>query len=208
MTGLLIGLIIVLVVPLFAATWRTSLLGLSAQGFLMGWIAFRHGFHLSAESLVELVDLVGLRAIAAPLFLYRVRRQQSVPYRNDVIPPNLLSWTFALGLVLVAFRIPDVLMPHEPGDTQMLLSVSTAALLLGLLVLSTRSGPFSQMIGLLRIENAIALFELASEPRDVRIGVRVAQTAILLGSVLFYRWYLVHLTADETAAPTTEGPAL
>ena len=41
MTYLLVSFLVVLVVPLFAATWRTSLLGLSLQGLLLGWMALR-----------------------------------------------------------------------------------------------------------------------------------------------------------------------
>ena len=50
-------------------------------------------------------------------------------------------------------------MPVE-GNEHSFVAVATAGLLLGLLVLSTQTGPFSQMIGALRIENAIAVFEL------------------------------------------------
>ncbi|MDF2691796.1 MAG: hypothetical protein K0S65_179, partial [Labilithrix sp.] len=39
MTGALIAFAIVVLIPLFVATWRTSLLGLSLQGVLIAWLS-------------------------------------------------------------------------------------------------------------------------------------------------------------------------
>jgi hydrogenase-4 component E len=200
-TGILIAFLVVLVVPLFVGTWRTSFLGLSLQGFLLSWIAFRHGVHFSAELVVEVVDLVVLRAIAAPWLLRRVLTQQNAPARNHVLAPNLFSWAIALALALMAFLAADQLVPVE-GDAQLLVAVSTAALLLGLLVLATRGGHLSQMIGALRIENAIALFELGSV-KHPSLGIRIGQVLITAGSIAFYRWYLQHLAPDESLPALT-----
>lgn len=202
MSGALIAFEIVLLLPLFMATWRTSLLGLSLQGALMAWIAFRHGFHLSFAAVLAVCDLVVVRTLVAPMVLHRVLVQQNAPKRNDVIAPNLLSWTFALALVLVAFRLAAALEPAE-GDAQMLIAVAVSGLLLGLLVLSTSSGPFSQIIGALRIENAIALLELGSEAHPQSLGIRVGQLAVLAASVGFFRWYLLH--DGDVGAPKPEA---
>lgn len=189
MTPLLIAFLAVLLLPLFIASWRTSLVGLSCQGALMGWIAYRHDHHLSVHTILTFVDLFAVRAIAAPLFLYRVLRSQKAPSRNDVIPPNMLSWTFAIVLVVFAFQFAGVVVPVE-SDEQTLVAVSASGLLLGLLVLSTQSVPFSQMIGALRLENAIALFELGNPSHHEAIGIRLGQTAVLLISVVMFAWYL------------------
>lgn len=207
MTGVLIAFAIVLLVPLFVGTWRTSLLGLAIQGALLASIALRHGIHLSVDNAITIVDLLVLRAVGAPLALYLVLRAQKAPPRNDVIAPNLISWALALALVVVAFRTADVLVPME-GDAQMLVAVSSAAFLLGLFVLSTSRGTVSQIIGLMRIENAIALFELGSLSDHTSLGIRVGQTAIMLISIGFYRWYLVGLAREEPAAPARETAVL
>lgn len=206
MSGVLIAFEIVLLLPLFIGTWRVSLLGLSCQGFLMAWIAFHHGLHLSLDTAVQLADLVVLRAIAGPALLYAVLLRQNAPRRNDVIAPNLLSWAMALALVLVAFRVADVLVTTE-GDAQTWVGVAASALLLGLLVLGTRTGVFSQMVGALRIENAIALFELA-DAHHSSVGVRMGQTAVYLGSIALFRWYLVHLAGEPEAPASPHPPAL
>lgn len=206
MSGVLIAFEIVLLLPLFIGTWRISLLGLSCQGFLMAWIAFHHGLHLSLDAAVQLVDLVVLRAIAGPALLYAVLLRQNAPRRNDVLAPNLLSWAMALALVLVAFRVADVLVTTE-GDAQTWVGVAASALLLGLLVLGTRTGVFSQMVGALRIENAIALFELA-DAHHSSVGVRMGQTAVYLASIALFRWYLVHLAGEPEAPASPHPPAL
>jgi hydrogenase-4 component E len=203
--GVLLAFMIVLILPLFVGTWRTSLIGLACQGLLMAWIALGHGAHVSWDAAIDVVDLLVLRAVAAPAALYIVLLKQKVPRRNDVIAPNLLSWVLALALVLMAFRFADILVPTEGAD-QTLVAVAGSALLLGLLVLSTRTGPLSQMIGVLRLENAIALFELGGPAHHEALGIRLGQTAILLVSIVFFRGYLIRLTVEtDTPAESEEA---
>lgn len=210
MSSLLIALLGVLLVPLFVATWRTSLLGLSCQGFLMAWIAY----HVSPEpntasQWLTLVDLILVRGLGAPLALYGVMHSQNATARNDVIPPNLLSWSFALGLVLLAFNFSQTLVT-EPGQQQTLVAVAAAGVMLGFLVLATQSDPFSQMIGALRIENAIALFELGGGRRHEPLGVQLGQIAVVAATIAFYRFYLKTLSASSVvvAEGAPEGPTL
>jgi len=206
MTGILIAFGIVLLLPLFIGTWRTSLVSLSCQGFLMGWIAWHHGLSFSIDAALEVVDLVVLRGVVGPAMLYAVLLQQNAPPRNDVIAPNMFSWVLSFALVLIAFRVADILIPSE-GDAQTLVAVSASALLLGLLVLSTRTGLFSQTIGALRVQNAIALFELGDKHHS-SLGVRIAQATLLLCSLMFFRWYLVHQNAEGDVSASPEAPAL
>jgi hydrogenase-4 membrane subunit HyfE len=208
MTGLLIAFVITLLLPLFVGTWRTSLLGLAVQGALMASIAVRqHGGHLSLETGLSMFDLVLLRTIGLPIALYLVLRAQGAPARNDVIAPNLFSWAMALTLVVLAFRMTDVLVPKE-GDEQWLVAAASSALLLGLFVLSTARGTVSQVIGLMRVENAIALFELGSGTDHEPLGVRVGQTVLLLISIGFYRWYVIGLAREESSPGAAENAAL
>jgi hydrogenase-4 component E len=205
-TGVLIVFAIVLLVPLFVGTWRTSLLGLALQGALMTAIALRHGVHLSIDTALTIVDLAVLRAAVGPLAIYVVLRGQNAPPRNDVIAPNLISWTLSLALVVVAFRTADVLVPTE-GDEQMLVAVASAAFLLGLFILSTSRGTTSQIIGVMRVENAIALFELGQSSHRESIGIRVGLTVVLLVSIALYRWFLVSLAREEPPH-SVRGPVL
>ncbi len=214
MSPLLIALLGVMLVPLFVATWRTSLLGLACQGLLLAWLAYDvlmfkplAGLEVwmfktlarletmpdlatasQAGAWLTLFDLAVIRGLVAPAALYAVLRARAQPSRDDVLPPNLLTWTLALGIVLVAFTVSESLVAAA-GQQQTLVFVAVAGLLLGFLVLSTQSSPLSQMIGLLRIENAIALFELGGEPEPA-LGIQLAQVAVVVATIALFRWYL------------------
>lgn len=184
------GLLGVMVVPLFVATWRSSLLGLSCQGFLIGWAAYRLSFeHRSIETWLTLADLLLVRAVAGPLLLYRLLLSQQRPSRHDMIAPNLLSWTLALGLVLAAFNLSATLVPSG-GDERALISVAAAAVLLGLLILASQSTPFGQVVGALQLENGIALFELGGERHQGSLVTQIGQMAIVGCTLGLYLWLL------------------
>jgi hydrogenase-4 component E len=201
-TGILIAFVITLLVPLFVSKWRTSLFGLALQGALLAAIAYRQrGFEISVSTAVTLIDLVVVRAIVMPSLFFGTLRRQNAPLRHDVIAPTLFSWAMALALVVVAFRTADVLVPVE-GNEQALVAVSTSALLLGLFVLSTARGMVSQVIGLMRVENAIALFELGTPTEHESLAIHIGQTAIMLVSVGFCRWFLSRLAREPIASPT------
>ncbi len=211
MNPLLIALLGVILLPLFVASWRASLLGLAGQGALMALVLYRvaHPLH-SAASWLALLDLAVLRGVLVPLVLYRVLRARNTRPRNDVIPPNLISWTVAIAMVLVSFSFAGTLVAAS-GERQTLVAVSTSGLMLGLLVLSTRSDPLSQVIGALRVENAIALFELGGERHEAQALVQLGLSAAFAGTVVLFARYLHTLGSDGPAvgAPAeAEGPTL
>ena len=212
MSPLLIALLGVLLVPLFLATWRASLVGLASQGVLMTLIAYRLCPHPSTpEEWLTLVDLALVRSVAAPLALYTVLHGRNAPSRNDVIPPNLLSWTVALGLVLVSFSFAEQLVP-DSEEQQTLVAVASAGVLLGLFVLASQTAPFSQMIGALRIENAIALLVLGGARQESPLAISLALLGLSLVTLGLFRWYLRTVGAGDGAPPSAdqspEGPTL
>lgn len=203
MSALLLSLLLVLLLPLFLATWRASLAGLAAQGFLMAWISYRLHPSLGPSQWLTLVDLLVLRGLVVPLMLRRVMIARGAPARNDVIPPNILFWSASLGLVIVAFRGAEALVPTS-GVQQSLVAVAATGVLLGFLVLSTQSGPFSQVVGALRLENAIALLALGGEPLEAP-GIQLGELAVLAVTVVLYGGYLRAL--DIEGAARVEEPA-
>jgi hydrogenase-4 component E len=188
MTYLLVAFLVVLVGPLLVATWRTSLLGLALQGLLMTAIVAERGWPATAGGVVLFLDLLVLRSWFVPRYLYGILRRQRAPRRNDVIPANLLSWTLAAALVVLAFRFAWILHPGG-GEEAVHLAVVAAGLLLGFLVLGTQGTTFSQIVGALRIENAIALFELASG-QPLPLPVQLGLTSVLVLSVLTFGSFL------------------
>ena len=200
MTYLLITLLVVMVLPLLTSSWRLNLVGLGLQGLLMTAVVAQHGWNFSLPSLLLLLDLLVLRTWFVPRHLFATMREQGGPDRRDAIPANLLSWTIAGALVLVGFRFAVMLHPAG-GVMTTHVAVATSGLLLGLLVLATQTSTFGQVLGLLRVEYAIALFELAagSEPGlPVQLGV----TAVLFLSVLTLGGFLRTLGAEGPDRPT------
>jgi len=206
---LLIALLGVMLVPLFVATWRTSLLGLSGQGLLMALIASSLIEGPSAVGdWITLVDLGLVRGLVVPVALYLVVRRQDVPARLDVIPPTLLSWSVALGMVLGAFNVAQILVTPA-GEQQTLVAVATAGFLLGFLVLVSRGSTLSQIIGALRIENAIALLELGGGRHHADPIVQAGLLVVFVITVGFFRWYLATVPGRAVATPAAvEGPTL
>jgi hydrogenase-4 component E len=204
-TYLLIAYLVVIVVPLLTASWRISLLGLALQGLLMAAMVSRHGWAGTWTGAVLLVDLLVLRAWFIPRHLRRIMDGLGVGRRNDVIPANLLSWTLAGAAVLLAFRFAGHVQPGA-GERTILVGVAAAALLLGLLILGTQETTFSQITGVLRIEYAIALFELGGEHAPA-LPVQAGLTVVLLLSVLTLGHFLRRLGAagDGGDAAPAEG---
>src|SRR5437868_5339555 len=140
-----------------------------------------------------------------PIYLRRILTSQRAPRRNDVIPANLLFWALGGALVLIAFRFAALLSPPGPDGTTHV-AVATSAVLLGFLVLATQNAPFSQIVGVLRIENGILLFELLVGehlPLPVQIGVALVYVA----TVLTFGAFLRRMDATSPTAPA-EGPTL
>jgi hydrogenase-4 membrane subunit HyfE len=197
MNPLLLALLGALLIPLFVSTWRMSLFGLGLQGLIMAAIAYPGLQPMSsAPSWLSIIDLALVRGILAPLALYTVLRAQGAPARNDVISANLFSWTLALGTILVGFNFSESLV-SEAGESQTLVAVAVAGVLLGFLVLASAVSPFSQMIGALRVENSIALLELSGDHHS-SFGLQLAMLAILVATIGFFRWYLATLEASES----------
>jgi hydrogenase-4 component E len=202
----------VLLLPLFIGSWRASLLGLATQGLLLGWIFLRMDPDLTApQAWITLVDLLLVRGVAVPLLLARVQRANAVSHRNDVIPPNLVSWTLAIAAAFVGFQFAEALEPAG-GDGQTLIAVAITGVLLAFLILATQSVVFSQLIGILRLENAIALFELgALASRDGEappLALQLGQLVAYLLTFALCRWHLRRLGSAPASedAPGLEGP--
>ncbi|BDG02562.1 hypothetical protein [Anaeromyxobacter oryzae] len=194
MTYLLVAFLAVAVAPLLVATWRTSLVGLALQGLLLTAIFLQRGWPTTASGAVLLVDLLLLRTVFVPRHLYRILRRQNVPRRNDVIPANMISWTVAAALVYAGFRFSERVVPGG-GEEAMHVAVVAAALLLAFLVLATQRRTFGLVVGVLRLENAIALFELGAAetlPLPVQLGV----TGVLLLTVLTFGSFVTRMRAE------------
>jgi hypothetical protein len=66
------------------------------------------------------------------------------------------------------------------------------------------------MVGVLRIENAIALFELGGAHEHGMLAIQLGQVAVFAVTIALCRWYLKVLGASTVAQPESpvEGPTL
>lgn len=205
MNGVDILFLVVVLVPLFVAKWRVSLLGLALQGGLLWYAAGGTRPSLDAAYVFDLVDFV-VRAGLAPGLLYLAFRRPDVPDRNDVIPANLIAWMLVVLLVLASFRFAADMDPTGIVDGRV--AVAAASLVLGFFVLTTQDVVFSQIIGALRIDNAVALLELSGPAGHMDPVARTAQLVAVAGAVGLYAWYLQALAAipeEPGASPPPEG---
>lgn len=189
MTTLLAAFLVVVALPFVCATWRVSLAALSLQGLLMGWMLFRREPVVDADSILSLVDLFAVRGVLVPFMLYRVMRAADASRRGDVILPNMLSLTTAAILVALAFRLAGQLAPGG-FESRTAIAVAVSALLLGLFTLATQTGVFTQVVGALCVENAIALFELGGEGGAAPLPVALGLSAVFLLSSCLYALYV------------------
>lgn len=206
MTYLLVAFLVVLVAPLLFATWRTSLAGLGLQGILLTAMALERGWHPTAAGGVLLLDLLVLRGYVVPRYLYGIMRRQGTPRRTDVIPANLFSWTLAGVLVLLAFRFAAVLVP-QGGVEATHVAVAAAALLLAFQILGTGDSLYGQVVGVLRMENAIALFEL-SLGHELPLPLQLGVTGVLVVTLALFGRFLDRLgTRHRPSDRAGEGTA-
>lgn len=206
MNSQLATLLIVLLVPLFVGRWRVTVLGLGLQGLLLGWIASRLHTDDTSMAAVRFVDLVLVRGLLVPWVLLRVLQAQQVRARLDVIPPNLLAWASAVALVLFAFYGAERLLPEGPART--LVAVAGAGVLLAFLVLATQPGVFGQIVGVLRLENAIALFELDSPEAGLGLVAPLAHLLLYALTVVLMLGFLAALGAAPQPPPATPEDTL
>jgi hydrogenase-4 membrane subunit HyfE len=200
MTGVDVLFLVAILVPLLAARWRISLLGLAAQGVLLWYAADGPTFHPDLGWLITTVDCLVVRGIVAPFLLYLAYAGRGHADRNDVVPPNLFVWMVVVLLVVMTLRFADQLAPVGAGDPRV--GVAASALVIGFFVLATQRSVFSQIIGALRIENAVALLEIAGSSHHVD-DPRLRALQLVLGAVAagMYAWYL-----DALAATTPDTP--
>lgn len=200
MTALLVALLLVLLLPLFVGKWQVSVLGLAAQGLLMGWLACRWPHGAGEVSWLTIVDLLVVRGVVLPIALWRVLRARATTAGRDGLPPNLLTWAGAVVLLLAAFGGADVLAP-TPALLHLQVAVAISGLLLGFLVLATQGGVFAQVVGVVRIGNAVALLQLGSGHADWRLAL--AHLAVVGGTLVA----LVHalVVVREVPSATSAG---
>ena len=131
-----------------------------------------------------------VKAILLPAFLHRAIREASV--RREVEPVIGFTASLCVGAVAVAlsFAVGQRL-PLPEAQTALLVPVALATVIVGLIVLTTRSKALTQVVGYLILENGIYVFGLSQAERvpflvEVGVLLDVFVGVFIMGIVVFH----------------------
>lgn len=179
MTLALIFCLIATVIPVFFSRITAAPTWLSVQALALGWITLNHQ-EFSLHALLLGAEVLLVRAVLVPHMLRQALSKQAQA-RISLMPSNLFTWCIAVILIIVAFKFGD----GARADVRALtLGVVAATAVIAFLILSTNHEPRAQLIALLFMENALALFEsLMPEPWPLPVHLMISAVYILTVSV-------------------------
>jgi hydrogenase-4 component E len=160
------------------------------QGVLLAALplALYPGFSLHLIGLA--IGTLLVKAIVLPTLLLRAIREAAVRRETEPMIGFTTSMLLGAGAVALAFAIgPRLPLPELESDT--LVPVALATVVIGLIVLTTRRKAVSQVLGYLILENGIYVFGLSQVERvpflleagvllDIFVGV------FIMGIVVFH----------------------
>jgi hypothetical protein len=194
MTLPLIAFLLATIIPVFFGKIGAAPFWLSAQAAALAWNVALQG-DASLHTQVALAEVLVVHAWIAPRWLRSAIRQRGEPNR-DLMPSNLFTWAIAIALVVLAFEFAAPAMSDAQALT---LGVVGATVAVALLLLATNDSPPAQLVALLFMENALAVFEsLLPEPWP--LPVHGALSAIYLLTVFVGTWLI--------AQPDSKIPAV
>jgi hydrogenase-4 component E len=159
------------------------------QGLLLGALSLALDGSWSLHALGLAAGTIGIKAVLLPWFLRWAIREASVRREMEPLVGYMTSFLLGAAALVVSFavaaRLPAI------TSARMLVPVALVTLIIGLIVLITRTKAVSQVLGYLILENGIYLFGLTQARRvpflveagvllDVFVGVFV------MGIVVFH----------------------
>jgi hydrogenase-4 component E len=168
----------------------TCIRAVAVQGFLLGLLplALYPGVALHTWGLA--LGTILVKALVLPRFLRWAIREAAV--RREVEPRLGYVTSLLLGVVAVAaaFAISRRL-PLLEEARDMLVPVALATVIIGLLVLTTRTKALVQVVGYIMLENGVYLFGLVHVERvpflvEVGVLLDVFVAVFIMGIVVFH----------------------
>jgi len=161
---------------------------------MLGWNGIAQHADISNHMILTLLEVIVVRVCVVPLFLRRTIRRMAEP-DLDLMPSNLFAWVIASALIVLAFDFGDA---SAANSGAFALGVVGATVTIALLILSTNKSPAAQLVALLFMENALALFEsLLPEPWP--LPTHAALSAVYIGTVGVGCWLLgAHFLPEPT----------
>jgi hydrogenase-4 component E len=188
--------ILIAAILLSVFTLATSRVGMiirafALQSLLIGFLPWLlHGGTPGGHQLVVLAGTLLVKGLLIPWFLFRAIRGVSIRRDVGVLVGYGTSLFLAAVLVALAFAISAALPLPTGIGSKLLMPASLSTLLLGLLVLITRTKAVTQVVGYLLVENGIYLFGVslvAEMPVLVETGILldVFVGVFVMGIVIF-----------------------
>lgn len=181
----LIACLIATVIPVFFGKLAVTPTWLSLQALGLGWITLNKHHELDLHALEAGLEILLIRAWLVPHLLRRTL-QGTKAAETDVMPSNLFAWGVAVALIILAFQFGD---GARADGRALTLGVAAATVTIAFLVLATNREPVAQLVALLFMENALALFEwLMPEPWP--LPVHLAISGVYVGTVAVGSWLI------------------
>ncbi|HNW02172.1 MAG TPA: hypothetical protein PKH04_08875 [Burkholderiaceae bacterium] len=181
----LIACLLATVIPVFFGKLSVTPTWLSLQALALGWITLNKNEALDFHALEAGLEILIIRAWLVPHLLRRTllsTREAEL----DVMPSNLFAWGAAVTLLILAFQFGN----GARADVRALtLGVAAATVTIAFLVLATNREPVAQLVALLYMENALALFE-SLMPEPWPLPVHVAVSGVYVGTVVVGSWLI------------------
>lgn len=180
MTLPLILCLIATVIPVFFSRIAAAPTWLSLQALALGWITLTEHGEPSLHAALAGLEVLLVRAVLVPHLLRRALATRAGA-RMNLMPSNLFAWGVAVTLIILAFKFGD----GARADVRALtLGVVAATAMIPFLILATNHEPAAQLIAVLFMENALALFEsLMPEPWPLPVHLAVSGVYVLTVAV-------------------------
>ncbi|MGH7679564.1 MAG: hydrogenase [Gemmatimonadaceae bacterium] len=173
------------------ATSRLSacIRAIAFQGMLLGALPLLLHPVLSVHAAALALGTAVIKAGILPWFLRWAIREASVRREVEPLVGNMASMLLGAAALGIAFAVAAAL-PLRQSPTELLVPVALVTVIIGLIVLITRTKAITQVVGYLMLENGIYLFGLTQSPRVpflVEIGVLldVFVGVFIMGIVVF-----------------------
>ena len=163
------------------------------QALTLVWITLFDNGGLSLHSVLAGLEVLLVRVLLVPYLLHRSLRKNRQA-RMSLMPSNLFAWGVAITLIIFAFKFGE----GASGDVRALtLGVAAATAMIAFLILSTNQEPRAQLVAVLFMENALALFE-SLLPVPWPLPVHLAVSGVYILTVAVGSWLV---RGDATANP-------
>lgn len=183
---------------------RTIVLMLALQGVALALVAGVLAWHEHDVALAVTAALVlSVKGVVAPELLRRVVRRDPTSRETSPLINVPSSLVIGAALIVVAYAVSTRITAIAPSPATRLVPIGFATVLVGYLMLVTRRRAISQIVGLLLVDNGIALvtFLLTS---GVPLIVELGSSLDVLLVVVVLQVLIVNVRTREGAFEPAE----